>query len=134
MLHVAHYVSASSIAGVGLFSAQPIAAGTLVYTCDPRTLRVLHDRELQELPPTLRERMLNYCYRGRGPHRLADAWYFCIDDSRFFNHADRPNCRWLAESECYVAAVDIAAGTELTCDYFDFCEPDDVPYLRSLAA
>lgn len=136
MLHVAHYVGASSIAGVGLFAGQPIAAGNLIYSCDPRTLRIVTDDEIAALPDTVRVSVLRYCYRGRGAHRLCGAWYYCTDDARFFNHAEVPNCRWQAESETYVAACDIAAGTELTCDYLDFSEPEDVPFLseRRIAA
>lgn len=134
MLHVAHYVGPSSIAGVGLFAGEAIAAGTLIYTCDPRTLRIIAENELAALPEAVRRSLLRYCYRGRGTQRLSSAFYYCVDDARFFNHADTPNCRWVAEREVYVAGCDIAAGTELTCDYFDFSEPEDVPYLAASAA
>ncbi len=129
MLHVPHHVGASSIAGVGLFASTPIARGALIYSCDPRTLRILTEDELATYPPAIRDSMLRYCYRGRGAQRLSGAYYFCIDDARFFNHSDRPNCLWQPLQEHYVAARDIPAGTELTCDYLEFSEPEDVPYL-----
>lgn len=130
MLHVAHHVSASPIAGVGLFATEFVPAGQLIYSCDPRTLRVIAQTEIEAYPAPVRDSMLRYCYRGRGVDRLREAYYYCTDDARFFNHSDQPNCLWRAEAECYVAACDIAPGTELTCDYFDFSEAEDVPYLR----
>ncbi|ULQ47541.1 SET domain-containing protein [Flagellatimonas centrodinii] len=129
MLHVAHFVGPSAIAGVGLFAGEAIAEGQLLYSCDPHTLIVLEESRLALMPPTVRDSWLRYCYRGRGAHRLVGAYYYCTDDARFFNHANQPNCRWQPEQETYVAACDIPAGTELTCNYFDFCEPEDVPYL-----
>lgn len=131
MLHIAHYVGPSSIAGVGLFTAQPVPAGSVIYSCDPRTLHVVAEAELECLPPGSRSSVMRYCYRGRGAQRLSGAYYYCSDDARFFNHADAPNCRWIEESETYVAACDIPVHAELTCDYFDFSEPEDVPYLLS---
>ncbi len=130
MLHVAHYVGTSAIAGVGLFAGEDIAEGQCLYSCDPRTLIILDEAQLALMPAAVRDSWLRYCYRGRGPHRLQGAYYYCSDDARFFNHADTPNCRWVPSQEIYVADRFIAAGTELTCNYFDFCEPEDVPYLR----
>ncbi len=129
MLHIAHHVRASAIAGVGLFSSEFVPAGSVIYTCDPRTTRIIADAEIAAYPPQVRDSILRYCYRGRGIHRLSGAYYFCLDDSRFFNHSDTPNCLWQEDRECYVAVGDIAADTELTCDYFDFNEPEDIPYL-----
>jgi hypothetical protein len=132
MLHIAHHVRASAIAGVGLFSSEFVPAGGLIYTCDPRTTRIIADAEIASYPPSVRDSILRYCYRGRGIHRLSGAYYFCLDDARFFNHSSTPNCLWLEDRECYVAAADIVADTELTCDYFDFSEAEDVPYLNPL--
>ncbi|WP_169577425.1 SET domain-containing protein [Sinimarinibacterium sp. CAU 1509] len=131
MLHIAHHVRASAIAGVGLFSSEFVPAGSVIYTCDPRTTRIIADAEIASYPLQVRDSILRYCYRGRGIHRLSGAYYFCIDDARFFNHSDTPNCLWQEDRECYIAVGDIAAGTELTCDYFDFNEPEDIPYLRA---
>lgn len=129
MLHIPHYVGTSAIAGVGLFTAVDLAAGQLIYTCDPRTLTILREDELQALPPGVQDSWRRYLYRGIGKDRLQDAWYYCCDDARFFNHAEPANCRWVAAEECYVAAIDLPAHHELTCNYFEFCLPEDVPYL-----
>lgn len=134
MLHIPHYVGTSAIAGVGLFTAIDLAAGQLIYTCDPRTLHILRDAELDALPAGVQDSWRRYLYRGRGKDRLADGWYYCSDDARFFNHAAPANCRWVEARECYVAARDLPAHSELTCDYFEFCEPADVPYLQAPAA
>jgi SET domain-containing protein len=133
MLLIAHYLAPSRIAGVGLFTAQPLRAGEPVYRCDPRTLLTLPDSELAAWPEAARHSLLRYLYRGRGADRLERAWYFCVDDARFFNHSATPNCRWQPETERYVAAHDLPADTELTCDYRDFTEPGDLPWLDTLS-
>ena len=76
----------------------------------------------------MRETVLKYSYRGRGSRRLTGAMYYCADDSRFMNHAAAPSTLWQPQADVYVAARDLPAGTELTCDYADFCEPQDCEF------
>ncbi|HEX4872110.1 MAG TPA: SET domain-containing protein [Nevskiaceae bacterium] len=134
MILFPHYVAASAIEGVGLFTRVALAAGTPLYRCDARFLTVIGDGEIAALPPAMREAMSKYTYRGRGPHRLQGARYYGLDDSRFMNHSDAPNSRWVAEQELYVAACDIPAGSEITCDYREFTEPGDWEQDRFLAS
>jgi SET domain-containing protein len=125
MIVVAHYVATSAIAGAGLFTAEAIAKGTVVYRENARFLQVIADTEIAALPPAAREALRKYSYRGKGRWRLTDAVYFCADDSRFMNHADAPNLVPVDDGEVYIAACDIAAHTELTCDYAAFSELAD---------
>lgn len=128
MILVAHYVDRSPIEGLGLYTASALRAGDPVYAYDPRFVIVLTDHEVRSLPEPMREAVLRYSYRGRGAQRLSGAMYYCADDARFMNHADRPTTLWREDDGVYVAATDLPAGSELTCDYRDFCEPEDCEF------
>lgn len=125
MIVVAHYVAPSPIAGLGLFTSTALAAGETIYRFDPRFTFVLSNAEVQAMPAPAQARIANYVYRGKGAHRLAEASYYCADDSRFMNHSATPNTRWVEETESYVTTEAVAAHGELTCDYGEFSEPGD---------
>ena len=125
MMLISHYVASSAIEGAGLFTAQDIQEGEVIYRFDYRFVMVVSEAEIREMPAVMQAVMLKYSYRGKGRDRLNGAVYYCADDSRFFNHSDAPNTRWLEESDCYVATCFIPAKTELTCDYGEFSEPGD---------
>ncbi len=126
MILIPHYVASSPIAGAGLFTAADIGPGEPIYRVDYRFLWVISDAEIQAMPPAVRVATLKYSYRGKGRERLQGAVYYCADDSRFMNHAEQPNTRSLEGGDLYVAAHFIAAHSELTCDYSEFCEPADL--------
>lgn len=128
MLLVRHYVGASTVAGAGLFCAEALSRGTRVYEYDPRFLIEISQAELARLPEAMREAVLRYSFRGRGATRLPHSVWYCADDSRFMNHADRPTTVWDEAQQAYLASADLPAGTELTCHYLDFCEPEDLEF------
>jgi len=125
MILIPHYVASSAIAGAGLFTAVDLEEGTEIYRADPRFLMIIRDDEIAALPPAVRQTVRKYSYRGKGEHRLQDAVYYCVDDSRFMNHADAPNTRPIGDGEVYVTTSRIPAHTELTCDYSAFSELAD---------
>jgi SET domain-containing protein len=115
MMRIPTYLAPSPIpgAGLGLFAAGPVAAGTLVWRFDPGRDLVLHDMPED---PLMRRFVEIYGYEPLDePHR----WILCGDDGRFINHADAPNT--LDTPDTTVALRDIAAGEEITSDYRAFC-------------
>jgi len=128
MILVPHYVDRSAIEGLGLYSTLPLKAGQPVYRHDWRFVMVISEAEVRELPEPMQQAVLKYSYRGRGPQRLSGAMYYCADDARFMNHADEPSTLWREAENLYVAARDLPAGAELSCDYRDFCEPQDCEF------
>lgn len=122
MLTIKHYVAPSSIAGVGLFCAEEIKKGQVIFKYDYRFVFLISDSEIESLPEGMKDAVLKYSYRGIGKDRLTRAVYYCIDDSRFMNHSDSPNTIWMAGDDTYVAACNIKRDMELTCNYSDFCE------------
>ncbi|WP_421725253.1 SET domain-containing protein [Bauldia sp.] len=113
MLRVKTYIAPSPIAGIGLFAAEPIRCGELIWKRDEQFDRAY---DLRDLPrdSLLRDTLLHYGYRpGSDP-----VYVLCGDDARFMNHADRPNADDVGDLT--IACRDIAAGEEITCDYARF--------------
>lgn len=140
MLRIPTRLGPSAIpgAGLGLFAAERVPAGTLVWRLDPGA-----DVALDALPgdPVRRRFVEVYGYVPLdGPER----WVVCLDDGRFINHADAPNTT--DDADTTVAARDIEAGEEITSDYRAFCRtpfagwspdaatPDAAPPGRATAA
>lgn len=115
MLRIPTFLASSNIpnAGLGLFTRDAVPAGTILWQFDAG-----FDQEIRVLPedPILRRYVLIYGYI---PHDEPKRWVLCLDDARFFNHSDTPNC---ADLDDYTrAARDLRAGEELTSDYRAFC-------------
>lgn len=118
MLLVKTYLDKSAIHGVGLYAADPIPRGTVVWRLDPRIDVQLTPDQIETLAAPAREQVRKYTYRDR----VLRAYVLCGDDARFFNHSGNPNCLDLPDARggTTVAARDIEAGEELTCDYAAF--------------
>lgn len=114
MLKVRTFLARSEIHGFGLFAAEPIAAGTVIWTYDP-TFDVAFDKEdFAKLPAPPREQIKKYYYFDRA----LSAYVLCGDDNRFINHSGTPNTR---EDDVVgtLALRLIERGEEITCDYGD---------------
>ena len=105
--------------GSGIFAAECIAKGTLIWRFQPGFDLKLSPEALRRLSPAALEQALNYSYVEDG------AYILCADDARFFNASRTPNCTTGALNSSTIAARDIAAGEELTEDYRDV---DDGPF------
>lgn len=118
MMLIRSYVAQSAIDGVGLFAAEPVAKGALVWRLDPAFDRVIPRTFLDEAPDCLKDYLYRYAY----PHRDDPALLVLeVDNSRFMNHAADANTDFSEWGEGR-ALRDIAAGEELTCDYAGFYE------------
>lgn len=116
MMVVPTYVAPSPIEGVGVFAAEPIAAGTLIWRLDPALDRLIHARDVALLPPLFQKFVERYAYPW--PHDN-DMLIVELDNGRFMNHADAPNTRFDDPDAGFTLRA-IAAGEELTCDYAEF--------------
>jgi uncharacterized protein len=115
MLLVKTHLDQSRIHGIGLFASEPIRKGTVIWRLDRSIDVQLTPAQLEALAPASRVQIRKYTYRDRA----LGTYVLCGDDARFFNHAPDPNCHDLPDADggTTVAARDIAAGEELTCDY-----------------
>lgn len=120
MLVIQHHV-AMGIHGLGLFTLETLKKGQLVCNADYRMVKEIPEAEIASYPPIMQAYFQKYSYPGVGADALDGAVYYNMDDTRFVNHSEHPNLLYQPDSATYVAAQDIPAGTELTCDYADFC-------------
>ena len=114
MFRVPTYVARSSIHGFGVFAAVSIPEGTIIWQFDEETDWMLTEEEMAAFPEKLRDQMEAWTYQNE-----EGAYILCADGAKFMNHSFEPNCddRGWVET---VAARDIEAGEELTCDYREF--------------
>jgi SET domain-containing protein len=114
MLLVKTYLSASSVHGIGLFAAEPIAKGTVIWRFDERVDRRLTRAERDAVPEPARSFIEKYSY----PEFVgSDVYFLDGDHARFMNHSEAPNTDCEIDT---IATCDIAAGEELLCDYGQF--------------
>lgn len=115
MMTVRTYLAPSRTNGIGIFAAEPIPKGTMVWVFNPDVDRTLTEATIKSLAPPCREQMGKYCYFSA----IYQEYVLCGDDGRFFNHSESPNCHNIQAqvSDMTVAARDIKKGEELICDY-----------------
>jgi uncharacterized protein len=119
MLLVKTKLAPSAINGIGLFAAEFIAAGTIIWRYNPVVDSKLTAAQIEQLPAPSQAQISKYSYR----EIRSGLYVLCGDDARFFNHANEPNCIDLvneAKGDVTLAGRDIAEDEELTCNYTTF--------------
>jgi uncharacterized protein len=118
MLLVKTFLKQSAIHGIGLFAAEDIARGTVVWRLDRAIDVELTEAQIEALAPPSREQIVKYTYLDI----VRRSYVLCGDDARFLNHDDAPNCLDYPDDQggTTVASRDIRAGEELTSDYGKF--------------
>ena len=116
MLLVPTYVAPSKIEGVGVFAAEPIASGTLIWELAPNLDRLIPKSEIPSLPPLFQAFVERYSYPyPHDPEQLIVE----LDNGRFMNHSQTPNTIF-SDPDAGYTIRDIAAGEELLCNYAEF--------------
>ena len=115
MLLVKCRVKPSPIHGLGCFTEEAIKVGQTVWIFDDRIDVRLRTSELTGLPPAVQDFLRTYGYEEI--HEGHRTLVLCGDDARYMNHSEEAN---LIDGDTNVAARDIEAGEELTCNYFAF--------------
>lgn len=124
-MQVKTYVKSSEIQGVGLFAAEDIPKGTIVWKFDTMD-QVYTADEVEKMSDLHKEFFFTYCFMYNGKY------IFCVDNARFFNHSEDPNCMSEGNSNeklgYTVAKRDIKKDEELTDNYneFGFIETDQI--------
>ena len=128
MMLVRTYLSNSAIEGVGIFAAEPIKAGDMIWRLEPKFDVFFTEAEIEGLPPHMQDFITRYSY----PHmRKAGIWVLEADNGRFMNHNESPNTDFTGFEMGY-AITDIAAGEEITCNYHEF-DPSFEGWFPSMA-
>lgn len=123
MLTVRTYLGPSKIHGIGIFANEDIPAGMTVWTFHPLIDQAFNHKEWSELKAKLSEacfeQIESFIYKEDGRYIL------CGDNARFMNHSEDCNLSEDKTTGNNLAARVIRKGEELTCNYADFCDPDD---------
>jgi len=116
MMTVRCYLAPSTIEGLGIFAAETIAKGDLIWRFEPQFDQILSLDYSASLPDHVREFLERYSYA-----HPTDASRIVLDadEGRFMNHSETPNTDF-STPEIGVALSAISRGEELTCDYRQF--------------
>ena len=112
-------VAPSSIHGLGLFAAEPVAAGQPIWRFENGFDQAFEPAARDALPSVAREHLRWFAFARREDDRVV----LSGDHACFMNHAPSPNTGvppGASNVATTVALRDIAAGEELTCDYYAF--------------
>jgi len=122
MLRVRTTLTRSAIHGLGLFSAQPIPRGTVVWEFDQGLDVSVTETWLLSAHTVVKE----WFHRVGWRHGVV--WYAAADYAGFINHDANPNLITGPGTDPLVAARNISPGEELTEDYasYDDVNPRDL--------
>src|SRR5690349_15845585 len=115
LLLVRIFLAPSSIDGIGLFAAEPILKGAVIWTFDSRIDRLFSLEEKELLPELLQTFLRAYSYPQ---YPGASEFILDGDHARFMNHSKLPNT--CSSGLNTTAVADIAVGEKLLCDYDEF--------------
>lgn len=125
------YIDKDKYGGIGLFAAEFIPKGTLIWKFHPICDKIIPKGEMNFIlnsvayPKTVKDYLLRYTSEKDG-HII-----FYGDDAKFCNHSKTPNTHGYPEQ---FASVDICRGDEITCDYseiHDSFSEDEFEVLKS---
>lgn len=116
MLLVKTRIGSSKIHGIGLFAAENILKGTIIWNFSSKFDQKFSINQINKLPWIAKQQFLNYAYRSN-----KNNYILCCDDARFLNHSNDPNTIDDNEEEGMVlAARNITEGEEITTNYMTF--------------
>ena len=116
MMLVRTYVAQSPIEGIGIYAAEPIQQGTLIWQLDHRLDLTVTLEELCSLPSHQQDYFQRYSF----PHLQRPGHIVLeFDNGRFMNHTLKPNTDFTQFDKGW-AIRDIAVGEEITCNYHEF--------------
>ena len=105
-------------AGIGLFADQHINKGDTIWTFDYKHDTEYSQEDMDSANELDKEFLIRYCFKFNG------YYYLCVDNARFFNHSNTPNCTSFEFAPdnlgSTIALRDIEIGEELTDDYSKF--------------
>ena len=106
----------SAIHGIGVFLEEPVEKGQVVWQYDPRIDVAIPQDELQGFPIAMQLYLKVYTYIEMVDNQRV--MILSADHAKHVNHSDHPNLFDTPDGRQEIAARDIAAGEELTCNYF----------------
>jgi uncharacterized protein len=117
VLYVTTYLARSEISGIGLFAAEPIEPGTIIWSFVAGLDREYSPATVKRWPRSTQARLRPYMYLSRRSH----TYILAMDHSRYINHSSVPNAPdvVLPGSRYFVTIANrlISPREEITSDY-----------------
>lgn len=110
MNQIKTYIDRSNIEGIGLFAAEFIPKGTLIWKLDGLD-QVFSKEEIEKI----NLKGIKDHYFKRYMFEMNEHYIFCSDDARFTNHSNNSNT--ISSQMFQYAKNNIQIGEEITCDY-----------------
>ena len=119
MMLIRTRVAPSGIHGLGLFAAEPVSRGAPVWRFQPGFDHDFSPEQFAALPALAREHTRWFCFVSKvDGHVILSGDHAC-----FINHSAHHNTGLPAGAKPPVTTLalrDIAAGEEITCDYWSY--------------
>ncbi len=119
MMLIPTRVAPSAIHGMGLFTLAPIPKGTPIWRFEPGFDHDFSPAQFAALPPLARAHTRHFCFMSKlDGHILLSGDHAC-----FINHSPENNTGAPADAPEPVTTValrELAAGEEITCDYWSY--------------
>ncbi len=124
MIHIDYKLKTSELHGIGLFTAQNIKQGEVIYTASPILDLNITREQFDLLEQKEKDEILWWGFFDE-PSQM---WHVDFDVSKFINHSYEPSVTQDSNhDEAYlVAARDINPGEELTQNYLEFETAEDL--------
>lgn len=120
MLLVKTKIQPSKIHGLGLFADEFIPKGKEIWRFTPGFDQKFTREQILVFPELLQIYMYKYGWRSK----KSKLYIFSVDDGKYFNHSDNPNClseyRDNEEEVVTIAIQDIQIGEEILDNYNSF--------------
>ena len=118
MIHIKYTLDKSQLHGIGLFTAEDLKKGQLVYTSSPLLDVNITQEQFDSLSPQEKEEIRWWGFEVRGE----GTWHVDFDVTKFINHSYDPTITQDTDhKDAYLITTrDIKAGEELTQNYLEF--------------
>ena len=117
--------------GVGLIAIKPIPPGSDIFKtpiskCKSEKFILLSAKEMKRLPKIIRDFVYDFGATKGGPLSKSGPAVVplmglnTLDQSNYFNHSDKPNCKAIMDPKCFMRFTSlrkIKPGEELTYKY-----------------
>lgn len=124
MIHIKYKLDTSPFHGIGLFAAEDIPKGKVIYTPSPLLDVNLTQEQFDSLDEKEREEVQWWGFFDEPSQK----WHVDFDVSHFINHSyDATVTQDPAHADAFLVAVrDIKSGEELTQNYLEFESKEDL--------
>lgn len=124
MLRINTYLDRSATHGIGIFAAEDIPEGTVVWEFNPHVDLTYTPEEWRNLQAAVTAP----CFTAleRYSYKENNRFHLCIDNAQFMNHSDSGYNVVNTPQNTMLARCVIRRGEELLCNYFQYSDADDV--------